>query len=447
MSFLQNLFGTIAGGSIPFASGMDFIPNGNSGETLDIKGNDALWMGLKNPLMQKGSYDFCFPVSCVLDRLAEMDTNGRFEILRSEGKGRNNFATNTWANNMNRLLDKPNDLQDGGIFRKEQLVYKRLFGYCPVLPLVPAGFTKDNAIAMINLPPWLFDVIPQEKQNIRSQRINERIKQYVVDWYGYREKFDPKEVMILPDSPMKDELKHYLLPQSKMVGLDMAVSNCCAAMEADNVLLRKKGPLGFISHDAAAVKDAIAGYLPMSVKQKNRLQNELTKYGLNLRQFQYVISRVAAKWNPMSFDVNQLGTKETVVASEKAICHRHSFPYVLYEMTDATYANGGVAAQGVYQDTIIPAANQDALAYGNFFEAGKNACKIVKNFDEVPVLQENRKLSAEADKAQNEALEMEYKNNLITLNQWRERRGYDTVDGDDYYLRDAPKEITEPIAA
>jgi hypothetical protein len=55
-------------------------------------------------------------------------------------------------------------------------------------------------------------------------------------------------------------------------------------MEADNVLIKKKGPLGFISHDPKP--DTVAGYSPMSPKEKEEIQTELQKYGLSWNQWQ-----------------------------------------------------------------------------------------------------------------------------------------------------------------
>jgi hypothetical protein len=212
-------------------------------------------------------------------------------------------------------------------------------------------------------------------------------------------------------------------------------------LEADNVLLKKRGPLGFISHEPA--KDAV-GFLPMEPDDKIELQQDLQSYGLSWTQFLYVISRTPARWNPMSFDTKQLGTKETVVAGEEGICRRYGFPYVLYKESDTTYANGAQAATQVYFSKVIPNSNKDANKYNNFFKALENGAKIVPNFDSVPFLQDDAKTGAEARLAQNQALQVEYDNNLITLNQWREAMGYDTIPGDDVYKRDVSNNITIP---
>jgi len=439
MSFFNYLFGTIAGGNSlnRVDPNIGFIPTDSQGGTLDIKGDQAQWWGLKSRIMQKKAYDLCFPVACVIDRLAEYDIAGRIEILRAEGKGKENFATNSWAQNMNKLLAQPNPMQTWEQFRGQQVVYKKVFGWCPVLPFIPTGFTPDYAVSMVNIPPWLIEPDPTYNY-IYPTKVEDVVKSYRFSILGKTIPLYPNQLIILEDSFMQDDEGGFVLPQSRLVGLDMAVSNICAAMEADNVLLKKKGPLGFISPEAQ--KD-VAGLVPFDKKDKKELQDALQAYGLTLSQYQYVISATAAKWNPMSFDVKQLGTKETVVAGEKAICHRYGFPYTLYEQQDATYANGLNAEKGLYNSNVIPGNTKDLNKYNKFFKAAENKCKIVNNYDDIAALQEDKLAQANAALALDNALEKEYNANLITKNQWLTARGYDTVPDGDKYKKD---EQTEP---
>lgn len=442
--FFYNLFGAIAGGAMPFNTGAGFIPVNGQGATVDIKGQDAVWVGLKNPLMQKYAYEYCFPVSSVIDRLAEMDVVGKVGVFRIGGKGKGAMLTGSYAAGLNKLFTQPNPMQSWEQFRGQQVMYKRTYGFCPVLPVVPAGFGPEATTQLINLPPWLFSV----RLKVQRQLINSRedlIDKYLVTLPGGVIELNPADVIILEDSFMMNyETAGGVLPQSKLVGLDMAVSNVCAAMEADNVLLKKRGPLGFISHDAAATKDAVAGYIPMSKADKEEMQVELSRYGISWSQYQYVISRTAAKWNPMSFDVKQLGTKETIVQCEKAVCHRYNYPYALYEQTETTYANGDNAAASVYQDNVIPNAQKDYNRYAIFFKCKENNAEIQVDYSHVGALQEDEKMAAETAEVQGRALDLDYKNGLITLNQYRELRGYDVVvGGDTYYTAPAPKPVEE----
>ncbi len=445
MSFLMNLFGTIGGtGAVLYRAKTDigFIPKDANGGTIDIKGQNVQWLGLRSREMQKYAYDYCFPLASVVDRLAEADLTGDLEILRKGGKGKDDFATSPYAQRLNKLFANPNPLQSYEQFRGQQIVYKKIFGFCPVLPIMPSGMESMNdksfAVALINLPPWLFDVCGT-KMMVGQSTIEGLIKEYKITILNKEIHLRPDQLFILDDGFMQDENCDFLLPKSKLVGLDFAISNICAAMEADNVLLKKRGPLGFISHDAGAVKDSVAGYLPMTQKEKDEVQLSLTQYGLTWSQYQYAISRTAIKWNPMSYDVNQLGTKDTVIAGEKAICHRYGYSYILYEDSGATFSNQNGAHKSLYQNNIIPNADRDMNTYNQFFATSENNVVITLDYSDLPILQENKKEQAEAIMALNNALKLEYENNLITRNQWLTSRGYDTVDGGDVFFRDERK--------
>jgi hypothetical protein len=429
MSFINNLFGTIAGQTNITPPWVGFIPTDKEYGTLDIKSN-AVWIGLKDRENQRLAYESCYPVASVVDKLAQLDTNGIVEILKLKGKGKDDYAKGEWADRMNRLFTHPNPLQSWDQFRGQQVVYKKIYGFCPVLPVIPVGLSY--AVTMINLPPYLFSV--ERTGSLYGTKIEDHIKRYYLTLNGEKIPLDPSQVIILADGFILDD---NLLPQSKLVGLDMAVSNICAAMEADNVLLKKRGPLGFISHDAAATKDSVAGYIPMQEREKKELQDALQQYGLSLSQYQYVISRTATKWNPMSFDVNQLGTKATVIAGAEAICQRYGFPYILFKESDSTFANGNQASKNVYQNEVIPSNKKDMAMYDKFFMAEENNATITCDFEWLPILQEDELQKANAAKAWNDALLIEYKNGLITKNQWLSQRGYDTIpDGDKYYNDD-----------
>lgn len=448
MAFSRNLFGTIASGFARVFSkitDIDFIPGNKKGQHLYLKDGDdcPVWLGLTDPLMQKYAYDFCYPVSSVVDALAECDLNGVREILKSKGKGKNDYAKNEWATRMGALMDRPNHYQTWHQFRGQQLVYKMIFGFCPVLPIIPKGFGPEYAIAMINLPPWMFTVIGTKNYVPYKRDKGTAVDHYVFTIYNQRIEYKPEQLFILSDSFITAELHDHLLPQSRLVGLDMAVSNICAAMEADNVLLRKKGPLGFISHDAGAVKDNTVGYLPMTEGEKKELQAELSGYGLSLESYQYAISRTAVKWQPQSFNVTQLGTKDTIVVGEKAICRRYNYKYILYEDQAATFANGEEASKSLYNNKVIPTNERDIQMYNQFFKASDNDCVIKFDFSHIPALQKDEKEKNEAKKILNEGLEVEWKNNLITRNMWREALGYDRVEGDDVYYKDTDEAKAE----
>lgn len=446
-SFFNNLFGTIAGGSAlsRLPSDIGFIPLDGSGNTLRIKGEQASWLGLNLPLQQLYAYNYCYPVASVIDRLAESDITGVVEILRASGKGKENFATNEWSNLMRKRLAQPNPMQTWEQFRGQQVMFKKVFGFCPVFPIVPAGFGPEYCSSMINLPPWLFEA--EATNNLLFEtKIEDIVKRYKVSILGKTFYLNPSEVFILDDSFMPNYDTNFILPQSRLRGLDMAVSNVCAAMEADNVLLRKKGPLGFLSHEQD--KDA-AGNIPMRQEDKDDLQADLRRYGMSWDQYQYVVSKVAMKWNPMSFNVKELGTKETVLAGARAICQRFGFPFVLFEDSDATYSNQESAHKKLFDSNVVPNSKRDTSKYNSFFKAEENNCRITVDFTHLAIYQEDILNVGRGRQYMDQGLQIEYLNDIITKNQWLEAIDMDTIgpEGDVFYSQSPAKLAKDEQAA
>lgn len=444
--FFNNLFGTIArGGNLGLFGGMDFAPNGKGGvvHLTGKGGNGASWLGLKNPLQQKYAYEFCFPVAAVCDKLAELDINGTVQIKRIGGKGKDQPATNEWSGKMRKLLEQPNPLQTWEEFRGQQVVYKKIFGFCPVFPVIPAGYEHlpEEASAIINIPPWLFEPVGTNKLLYQS-KLEDIVKEYRVTILGSSFVLKPNQVFILTDSFLQDERKGFIVPMSRLCGLDFAISNICAAMEADNIMLRRAGPAAILS---PPTKDGMGTAVAMSEEDKADVQADLNHYGVTWGQFQYMISRNPLQVQTVGFNAKQLGTKDTIIQNEKAICHRFSYPYTLYEETEATYANGSNAGLAVYVDNVIPSNVKDLNKYNKFFKASENNCIIACDYTQLEVMQEDALNREHANFFQSQALALQWTNNIITRNQWLEAQGYDilTPDLGDVYFNDLQPTATD----
>ena len=447
--FTQNLFGAIAGGlgvTDYVRPGIDRIPLDGSGKTLNIsgKGQQALWMGLRSPMMQKKAYEFCYPVASVCDRLAEADTTGCLEIIKTKGKGKEAEAKGPWATEMGKLFAQPNPMQTWEQFRGQQIVYKKVFGYCPVLPIARTGFENNPELggfsAIINVPPWCFEPISSGKF-LQSSTVG-LIKEYRVNILGKAFTLRSDQIFILTDSFLQDESKGFLVPMSRLVGLDMAVSNICAAMEADNIMLRRSGPMGIFTPGG---KDGTGSLISLDEDEKKEAQEDLSGYGISWSQFQYMISRNPLTLQTIGFNAKQLGSKETILAGEKAICKRYNYSYVLYEDSGATYANQSGAHKALYQNNVIPNAMKDMGEYNKFFKSEAQGCVIIINFDNLPILQENDKEKADAAEVRNGTYQVLYDNNLVTKNDWLVAQGLEPLgpDGDKYK---SDKENPDPLA-
>lgn len=435
----SSMFGTLGSNKMFQSTTADFIPVDGAGGVVNVKGINVnpQWMGLDSVNMQHLAYVLCSPLASVIDKLAEADTNGVVRFVAEDDetlKPLENIARVPHLKRIRNLLKKPNPLQTWQEFNSEQIVLCKKYGYCPVYAVCPSGFDKTHTVALFNLNPYFFK--PKSDDNFRLFSVEEgEVKSPIKSWYvslfGEEINIPNEEVFIIKDGFIATVDK-FGLPISKIAGLDFFISNICAAMEADNVLLKKKGPLGIFSHDP---RPDIAGWQPMTPDEKGEVQNELSRYGLTLGQMQYIISRTPIKWNAMSFNVRDLMTKETIRQAIDGICDRFGFPAELMSGKNATYENRSSAEKFLYQNNIIPFSLRRMSSYTEFFGLDDYDVKIILSYNHLPVLQEDIEKNARAVKADTEGSSIAWKDGMITRNEYRKKinQPEEAADGDLYY--------------
>lgn len=431
----NSIFGSIAGNRWPISTTKGFIPTDNSGGIMRLNGMgdvNPVWLGLDTVLMQSWAYDYCSPLAAVIDRLAQADTNGRVEFVDSDGATLRNVNKIPAKLRVKNLLRKPNPLQTWHEFNNEQVVICKKHGYCPVFAIAPKGADKTYTRYLLNISPlWItpvantdFDILSEDDESKHNP-----IKTWRLSIYGKNYDIDAEDILVIKDGLTgKTEPGRLGLPKSKIEGLDYFISNICAAMEADNVLLKKKGPLGVFSYDQ---KPDLAGYTPMDVDDKDELQNELNRYGLTWGQLQYVISKSPIKWNPMSFNIEELKTKETIRMGIDGICDRFDYPAELMSGKNATYENRSSAERFLYQNNIIPFSLRRCAQYEVFFDIEG----LVLDYDHLKVLQEDILHAGQAAEALSNSLVTNWEAGMISMAEYRVELGLDVLPGQEniYY--------------
>lgn len=427
----ENMFGSLGGGMIPVPTTKDFIPADSDGSVINIDGSNvkAKWIGLGTPMMQYWAYKNCSPLGAVIDKLAEADTNGILKITTDDGVHVKNPRKVPVLSRVIDLFAKPNHFQTWEEFNSEQVIIAKKHGYCIVLPLGGNPLDKTLSKYMFNISPLYVRPVINDDFDYFDPSKGSPIKGFEGTLFNKRFFLPFEDIIIIKDGFVnKHESSGGYLPLSKIEGLDFFVSNICAAMEADNVLLKKKGPLGVFSHDP---KPDMAGWLPLDNKDKLELQRDLKRYGMTIGQLQYIISKTPLKWNPMSFNVRDLMTKETIRQAIDGICDRFGYPAELMSGKNATYENRDSAEKYLYQNNIIPFSIRRMAVYTKFFDLGRY--KLNLDYSHLPVLQEDSLKAGQASEAEAKALLIEWQAGMLTWNQWQQKRGRDTVSGMDIF--------------
>lgn len=444
----NNLFGTIAGSHPAIATTKTFIPIDGQGGIMMLDGTEhkPRWLGLNSPQMQYHAYRFCSPLAAVIDRLAECSSNGRLVLLNEDETPKTNYRKDPKSNRVMNLMRKPNPLQTFVEYDAQQVVYCKTYGYCPVFALGPVGMDKSNTKYMFNLNPYFCRPIPNLNFDPYAESDSENSNP-ILRWdctiFNKTFSIPASSVLLIKDAFIDaDNIGSMGLPISKVAGLDFWVSNICAAMEADNVLLKKKGPLGVFSYDP---KPDMAGWTPMSVEMKKELQDDLSRYGLTLSQLQSVVSKTPIKWVSTSYNVEELGTKNTVRQGIDGICDRFGYPAELMSGKNATYENRNSAGKFLYESNVIPFSLRRMERYQQFFDIEG----LWLSYKHLPILQEDIVKAGEARKAKSESLNLDWMAGIISYNEYRKGLELEEIPGkENYYyadyIKDNPQVLPKP---
>jgi hypothetical protein len=374
------------------------------------------------------AYTKCPPLASIINRLTQAYMAGNTIITNSSGKAKGKEAEGLYANKLRNLMNKPNLLQNWQEFEAQGKVYQKLYGYNVILIVKSAGFGNIEASALWNIPPAILE-IKESRVNFFDKGVKSLIESIHISYKGKRTQLDLDNIFIMKDYiPSFDTI---VFPESRIRALEMPINNIIGAYESRNVLINRRGAMGILSSE----KSDDSGLVSMTPDEKKDLERDFMRYGLLKNQWQFILSQAPVKWQNIGFATKDLLLFEEIQDDTQRICDAYGYQYELVASNSGvSYANLKEAKKLLYQDTIIPESQSDYEQWNQLFNTANYNLEITKNYDHVPVLQEDEEKKAKARLNRNQALFIEFKCNAITLNRWRELNGEEpTADGNIYY--------------
>jgi len=328
-------------------------------------------------------YNTTAEVKIVFDRFASMFSNGIYQELDAKGEVVENSEI------VKRLLN-PNVLLNGKSFMQECALHYLIFGN---------RLTYTNyGSSLSEIPTALWNLPADRIKMILTGLIYEQIdidgiiKEYYLDYDNngtkQRKTWQPSEIIhhknIDPLNPLKGK--------SVLESLHMDISNIRASKGFQNVLLTKKGALGFISNDS---KDQV-GNIPLNSEDRLALEKQFTEtHGQFDGQSAVAFTSGNTKWNPTSYPVKEMMTFETISEGMKRIIDSVQLNDNIFSKEKSkVQANLQEGLKMAYQDAIIPFAND----YCNNFSENlilKEGHKIALNYNHISALQKDDKTDNE----------------------------------------------------
>ena len=398
-------------------------PDGREGWMMELAGKDFHYFKYENYYSPVDAYRRCPIVNAIINRKAQAFINGKNWVLDDKGA----VSESKDAKKIMDLLDNPNPLQSRRQFEAQGYIFQQLFGFNIVMAVRPFGFADVlDTKSLWNIPAcWIDWKATEELFNING---GVYIKEIVISFNRVQTRLKVEDLLIIRDfTPSFDSIT---FPESKIISLSLPINNIIGALESRNVLINYRGALGILTTDPGKGQ---YNALPLQKEEKDQLQKDFRRYGLKNKQLQVILTTAALKWQQMGYATKELMLMEEVEESSKNICAGLNFPPFILGLKDTTFSNMNEAKKSLYSEATIPDAENIYEHWNRFFKTKELGLFIDKDYAHVPALQEDKQATGQARKAINDALLIEFQNDIITRNRWRELIGEDTIPGDDKY--------------
>lgn len=376
-----------------------------------IIGAVSALFSLNTELNHLRAYNECPPLKSIVSKRAKAFNVAHIDVINTNT---DKPAKGPQADAFRQILKRPNPLQTQKQFFAQHNTYLDIFGYCPVFIIRPFGMPSE-VTAIWNIPPWLFNV-QFTGQWLQQNTVEGIFKGYTMQW-STGNVFLPTEnlKLIFDDGFGTDMDINLCIPDSRLRSLEYPVSNIIAALKGTNTLIVNKGPSGILSNQA---KDSV-GHIPLPEGEKQAIQQDFRRYGIVGQEFQVIITEANLSFQQIGSPMKDLMLPETIQDSVNMLCDAYGYyPELLARSKDTTFANKEKAEKMLYTGTTIPESESRLEQLSNALIGQDSNMRYLGSFAHVPALQAEAKELAEARKANDIALEKEFKNNVITLNMW-----------------------------
>lgn len=369
------------------------------------------------------AYETCPVVYSIINKQAYAITNGKTWLMDNKGKP----GKGPYADKISSLLAAPNMFQNWKQFEAQMTIYIRLFGYCMVLPVIPVGYTIEDATALWIVPPYMCTIEYAEGTFFNMK--NGFIKSITIS-YG-REKTTITEmdkIIILKDITPGFSDGNIFLPSSPVKPLQQNINNLIGIANSKGTLINYRGALGILTPEIDP-----NGAIAQTPDEISQMQNDLMRYGVRSGQWKFIVANSAMKWQQMGMSYRELMLTEWGEDDTMVICDGLNYPYKLLSNTASGSMAGTEANEWkklLYQDFAMPFGKMITEQLGEALGLKEQNLHLEKDFSHVSVLQEDDLKNATARKARNDALLIEFQNNMLTLNRWLELNNEDAMPGD-----------------
>lgn len=371
----------------------------------------------------------------VIDILSRHMANGKVmlkdlstgELISKENILESKYKNNKIVQKAFKLFEKPNPLQSRWDFLRTYLFFKKTFGNAFLYGLKPDlyPFNIENVTNLWNIWPQYMNVVLAGNY-FAATNISEIIKEWRFGYLaGKGLTFTPD--CILHRKEINVELKN---PEDLIFGkpilntLTWPLSNIEMGYESENVVLKNRGARIIVSPSDQSGNE-FKNAEPWTSDEKLQLEEDFADYGMLQHQKPALITRWPAKFTVLDQDIRKLGIFESIANNALVVAHAFGVPEILVKLyiQGATFENQQASVRRMYEDTIIPEFEDFIDDLNDWLKLVDFGYQFVATFDHVPVLQENFKEKAIANRQKSAYYKELFEKGGCTLNEWRKSIG------------------------
>lgn len=358
-------------------------------------------------------------------------SNMKLDVVNAE-----TLAPAPGTNKAAQLIRRPNYFQSQKEFIRQTRLFYYIFGNEIIYGNRPFGFSVKTVNGLFSLPYNLLSIKADIQKHFFFQNELPKVEMKM-RFGGYEIPIPYTDCMHLNDNNVQLTAKDFLVGTSRLGALQAPIKNLRAAYEARNVMIENRGALGILTNAGA---DA-GGSIPLDPDDKDQLQADFKKYGLTKKQHQFILTSLSLKWQQIAIDTDKLKLFEEATEDQRKIIDGFGLRTELFARErGATYQNQIQAERAVYQDTIIPEAEEWTTALTEYLGLSGTAYKVHGTFDHLAVFQDNKKEYATGLRLLAMALSEAYSQGIISFEQYQEQLAKYGIDGD---FPKTPKQLTE----
>lgn len=346
-------------------------------------------------------YQMCSPLQEVLSKKAEMLSNGELKLRKKSDKKK--FIDKHWSLD---LLKNPNPLQSQREFIYEWSLYNDIYSNNFIYANRP--FPTSAPKTLTNLPSGYMQINKTGKW-LDQSTLAGMIESYELRNFGMvvSRKFTTDEVKHTNNGISKDVFKS----DSKMIALQMPISNIIAAYKTRNNLITENAGITIISSES---KDSM-GSIPMTEEGKKRVDGSFKNdYGLRDDQMRKIITASALKVTPVIFPVKDMLLFEEVEEGLQQICGTYGVDRdVLPSSKGATFENKKAGEISTYTGVIQTTADSFCNFLDMLLLSNENDIEFYLDYSHLYCMQEDQLNAGKTTFYEAQAMQLLYQNGII----------------------------------